>query len=82
MKQCTERTDTEDVTATSPITILDQNNRTTTLNGAIRCVHGCLWITIENDPTDHIVRAGESFTPPTGRRAIVMGLPRGGFTPI
>lgn len=40
----------------------------------IACRSGSLWITLDDDPRDFIVEAGESFTTPSHRAAIVYAL--------
>ena len=61
---------------------LGRSVRTVRLSGAIICTEGRLWITVEHDFTDHIIQAGETYTPPPGRKAIAMGLPLGSFITI
>ena len=43
---------------------------------AIRCLSGHLWVTIENDPMDHILKQGQRLLVPTGGRVIIGGLGR------
>jgi len=41
---------------------------------SLRCDSGDLWITLDNDPRDIVLRAGEVFTTDEHRRAIVYAL--------
>ena len=38
------------------------------------CESGSLWITMDRDPRDILIDAGETFTPEPGRRVIVYAL--------
>jgi len=38
------------------------------------CKHGCLWITLDNDPRDIVLEAGESFVGTEHRRALLYAL--------
>jgi hypothetical protein len=40
----------------------------------LRCESGDLWITLDNDPRDIVLRAGEVFTTDEHRRALVYAL--------
>jgi hypothetical protein len=40
---------------------------------AVRCTSGHLWITLENDVMDHVLRAGQSLTIPTEGKVIISG---------
>ena len=40
----------------------------------LRCDSGNLWITLDNDPRDIVLRAGEVFTTGEHRRALVYAL--------
>ena len=40
----------------------------------LRCDSGNLWITLDNDPRDIVLRAGEVFTTDEHRRALVYAL--------
>lgn len=40
----------------------------------LRCDRGNLWITLDNDPRDIVLRAGEAFTTGEHRRALVYAL--------
>lgn len=40
----------------------------------IRCVAGCLWLTLDNDPRDLILEPGDSYDGTVHRRAIVYAL--------
>lgn len=40
----------------------------------LRCLSGCLWITLDNDARDIILDAGQSFVPEGRQRAIVYAL--------
>ena len=40
----------------------------------LRCREGSLWITLDNDPRDIVLEAGESFTVPDDRRAVIYAL--------
>ena len=40
---------------------------------AIRCLSGQLWVTVENDPMDHILKQGQRLLVPTGGRVIIGG---------
>ena len=42
-------------------------------NQAIRCSDGTLWVTIENDHRDHILRAKQTLVIPTAGKVIVGG---------
>ena len=39
----------------------------------IRCTTGSLWVTLENDVMDHVLRADQSFTVPAAGKVIVGG---------
>jgi hypothetical protein len=39
----------------------------------IRCTAGDLWVTLENDVMDHVIRAEQSFTIPATGKVIVGG---------
>jgi len=40
----------------------------------LSCVRGDLWITVDGEPDDHVLAAGESFEPTSTRRVIVYAL--------
>ena len=40
----------------------------------IGCHDGVLWITLDNDPRDIVLQAGESFTPDTHERALIYAI--------
>jgi hypothetical protein len=40
---------------------------------AIRCTSGNLWITLENDVMDHVIRLDQSFTIPATGKVIIGG---------
>jgi len=40
----------------------------------LSCVRGDLWITVDGEPEDHVLAAGESFEPTSTRRVIVYAL--------
>jgi len=40
----------------------------------LTCVRGDLWITVDGEPEDHVLAAGESFEPTSGRRILVYAL--------
>jgi hypothetical protein len=40
---------------------------------AIRCLSGHLWVTIENDPMDHVLRQGYRLIVPTDGKVIIGG---------
>lgn len=40
----------------------------------LTCVRGDLWITVDGDPVDHVLAAGEHFEPTDSRRVLVYGL--------
>ena len=40
---------------------------------AIRCLSGHLWVTVENDPMDHVLKQGQRLLVPSGGRVIVGG---------
>lgn len=40
----------------------------------LSCVRGDLWITVDGDPIDHVLAAGEHFEPADSRRVLVYGL--------
>ena len=40
----------------------------------IRCTAGSLWLTLDHDPRDIVLAAGESFTTPEHRRALLYAL--------
>jgi len=40
----------------------------------IRCQHGCVWITLDDDPRDIVLEAGQDFSTQAHRRAIVYAL--------
>lgn len=39
----------------------------------VRCTSGSLWVTLENDVMDHVVRADRSFTIPASGKVIIGG---------
>lgn len=39
----------------------------------VRCLSGRLWVTIENDPKDHVLKPGEQLVVPTDGKVIVGG---------
>jgi hypothetical protein len=41
---------------------------------ALRCDDGCVWITLDDDPRDIVLEAGESFETDEPRHAIVYAL--------
>ena len=40
----------------------------------IRCCSGSVWITLDGETADIVLEAGESFTTPQHRRALIYGL--------
>ncbi len=40
---------------------------------SLRCLSGHLWVTFENDPMDHVVRAGEALPVPSAGRVVIGG---------
>jgi hypothetical protein len=40
----------------------------------IGCHDGVLWITLDKDPRDIVLQAGESFTPDTHERALIYAI--------
>ncbi|MED5621946.1 DUF2917 domain-containing protein [Ideonella sp. BN130291] len=40
----------------------------------ITCNEGCLWVTLDHDPRDIVLEAGQSFTVPDARRTLVYAL--------
>jgi hypothetical protein len=40
---------------------------------AVRCTSGSLWITLENDVMDHVIRVDQSFNIPVTGKVIVGG---------
>lgn len=40
----------------------------------IRCVAGCLWVTLDNDPRDLILEPGDCYSGTVHRRALVYAL--------
>lgn len=40
---------------------------------AIRCLSGHLWVTLENDPMDHVLKPGQRLLVPSGGKVIVGG---------
>ena len=40
----------------------------------IACRKGSVWITLDNDPRDIVLEAGDSFTTPEHRRALIYAL--------
>ena len=40
---------------------------------AIRCTSGNLWVTLENDVMDHVIRTEQSFTIPANGKVIIGG---------
>lgn len=40
----------------------------------IRCLAGCLWLTLDNDPRDLILEPGDSYSGTVHRRALVYAL--------
>lgn len=40
---------------------------------AIRCLAGHLWVTLENDPMDHVLKPGQCLTVPSSGKVIVGG---------
>jgi hypothetical protein len=42
----------------------------------IGCEEGAVWLTLDGDPHDYILEAGEVFTTPEHRRALVYALQR------
>ena len=45
---------------------------------AVRCTSGSLWITLENDVMDHVVRLDQSLTIPVSGKVIIGG--RGAYS--
>lgn len=41
---------------------------------AVRCDQGSVWITLDNDPRDIVLEAGESFKTDERRRALIYAL--------
>ena len=46
----------------------------------ILCTAGCLWITVDHDPRDVILRPGDSFEGEDARRALIYALEPSSFT--
>ncbi|MDR3669841.1 MAG: DUF2917 domain-containing protein [Holophaga sp.] len=46
----------------------------------VRCDSGHLWITLENDPVDHVLDPGQCLAVPTPGKVVVGG--KGGFTTL
>jgi hypothetical protein len=42
----------------------------------VRCIEGCLWVTHEGDPADHVLKPGEEFVAARRGRLVVLGLAR------
>lgn len=40
----------------------------------IRCLEGSLWLTLDNDPRDIVLEAGDSFEAPAHRRCLLYAL--------
>ncbi len=40
---------------------------------AIRCLSGNLWVTLENDPMDHVLKPGQRLVIPSGGKVVVGG---------
>jgi hypothetical protein len=40
---------------------------------AIRCLAGHLWVTLENDPMDHVLKEGQRLFVPTDGKVVVGG---------
>jgi len=40
---------------------------------AIRCLSGHLWVTLENDPMDHVLKPGQRLLVPSGGKVVVGG---------
>ena len=40
---------------------------------AIRCLSGHLWVTLENDPMDHVLKPGQRLLIPSGGKVVVGG---------
>jgi hypothetical protein len=40
----------------------------------IRCLAGCLWLTLDNDPRDLVLEPGDSYSGTVHRRALVYAL--------
>ena len=45
----------------------------------ILCTSGCLWLTLDNDPRDVILQAGDSFETSAQRRALLYAVERSAF---
>lgn len=45
----------------------------------VRCTAGSLWLTLDHDPRDIVLAAGDSFTTPGNRRALVYALEPAAF---
>lgn len=62
---------------TNPIFGTVKGDKFATFSGlegmAVRCTSGSLWITLENDVMDHVVRAGQDFAVPTTGKVIIGG---------
>lgn len=51
----------------------------TDLDGrTVRCTSGHLWVTLENDVMDHVLRTGQTFTIPVAGKVIIGG--KGGYS--
>jgi hypothetical protein len=44
------------------------------LGHRVDCLEGCVWITLDSDPRDVVLQAGQSFTVDRDRRALVHAL--------
>jgi hypothetical protein len=45
-------------------------------SGLIRCLSGSLWVTRNNDATDHVIEPGHSFRFNEGEKIVVQGIRR------
>lgn len=40
----------------------------------VECLEGCVWITLDHDPRDFIIEAGQAFTADSNQRALIHAL--------
>jgi hypothetical protein len=42
--------------------------------GTLQCLEGSLWITLDGEPVDHVIEAGQALSLPAGTRAVAYAL--------
>jgi hypothetical protein len=61
------------IACTAPVSLSKTKGRTVT------CVEGCLWLTVEGDPVDHILSAGQSLSLADRGSVVLSPLPKGSY---